>query len=91
LRLRRVAALAAFALSGIVAAFATIQTGPADIPPARASLVEPLALDLAERVIPAPARYIREEHLQSGETVTGTVKARYFFGKPVAGATVEVK
>jgi len=71
LRLRRVAALAAFALSGIVAAFATIQTGPADIPPARASLVEPLALDLAERVIPAPARYIREEHLQSGETVTG--------------------
>lgn len=68
----RLGAVAVFALSGIVAAFATIPPQPdADLPLARAALIEPLAIDPAEHVIATPERFVREERFQAGETVTG--------------------
>jgi murein DD-endopeptidase MepM/ murein hydrolase activator NlpD len=68
--LRRAAAIALLALSGVVAAFATIapRADQSAAPPARL-LVEPLELDAHE--IAAPAYYIREEQLQRGDTLAG--------------------
>ena len=68
--LSRAAALAALALSGAVAAFATMAPGiPA--PPAEAALVEPVTLRPAESLLPAPASFQREERFQRGDTLAG--------------------
>lgn len=71
-RLARVGALAGLALSGIVAAFATIAPlSDAELLLARATLREPLAIQAENGVLPAPERYVREERFQQGDTVAG--------------------
>ena len=67
---RRVVALLALALSGAVAAFATIAPAP-DLEPAplRAAVIEPLPIAASEVLLPAPGWFIREERFQRGETV----------------------
>ena len=68
----RLGALAGFGLSGIVAAFATIPPqSDADLPFARAAVIEPLAIEPVEHVIAPPERFFREERFQTGETVPG--------------------
>jgi murein DD-endopeptidase MepM/ murein hydrolase activator NlpD len=60
------------ALSGAVAAFATIAPGvPA--PPAAAARVEPLALH-ARAVLPAEGTFAREERMQRGDTLAGLLE-----------------
>jgi murein DD-endopeptidase MepM/ murein hydrolase activator NlpD len=72
LRLRRIALLAAFALSSAVAAVATIvPSTDAELLLAKAAVLEPLAIRLEEALLPAPASYVREELLQSGDTFQG--------------------
>lgn len=69
--LARSLALAALALSGAVAAFATIAPSAEPGPPPRSTRVEPIALRAAESLLPAPAAYLREERLQRGDTLAG--------------------
>ena len=71
-RTLRVAALAGLALSGIVAAFATIPPqSEAELALARALIVEPLPLHERAQLLPPTERFIREERFQSGETLGG--------------------
>jgi len=66
----RVAAIAALALSGAVAAFATMAPEiPA--PMAEAAVIEPLALRSGDRLLPAPTSFLREERFQPGDTLAG--------------------
>jgi murein DD-endopeptidase MepM/ murein hydrolase activator NlpD len=66
--LSRAAALAALALSGAVAAFATMAPEiPAPTP--GAAVIEPIALRTGDTLLPAPAAFLREERLQRGETL----------------------
>jgi murein DD-endopeptidase MepM/ murein hydrolase activator NlpD len=68
--LARSAALAALALSGAVAAFATI--APEFPPPAPEALViEPIALRTGDAVLPPPGMFPREERFQRGDTLAG--------------------
>jgi murein DD-endopeptidase MepM/ murein hydrolase activator NlpD len=69
--LARSLALAALALSGAVAAFATIAPSAEPGPPPRSVMVEPIALRAAASLLPAPAAYLREERLQRGDTLAG--------------------
>lgn len=66
----RVAALVVLALSGGVAAFATISESPdtALLLP-RATQVEQLAIDPAASVLAVPDRYLHEERFQRGDTL----------------------
>src|SRR5260370_11584009 len=66
--LRRSAAIAILAVSGVVASFATIapRKEPA-LPPQTTLLVEALALNVRE--VPAPSQYIQEEQFQRGDTL----------------------
>lgn len=70
--LARSLALVALALSGAVAAFATIapsaESGP---PPPRTAVIEPVALRAGEALLPAPAAYLRGERFQRGDTLAG--------------------
>jgi murein DD-endopeptidase MepM/ murein hydrolase activator NlpD len=67
--LTRAAALAVFAVTGVVAAFATIAPAPdAPFPLTPQSLVEDVAIR-AEALLPSPASYIREERFQRGDTL----------------------
>ena len=67
---RRVAALAAFAVSGAVAALASIAPGTdAELLLAKTARPEPVAIQLDRALLPAPAKYVREERLQRGDTV----------------------
>src|SRR5436190_2994538 len=71
-RTLRVAALAGLALSGIVAAFATIPPqSEAELALSRALIVEPLAIHEGAQLLPPTERFIREERFQSGETLGG--------------------
>src|SRR4029079_15919365 len=71
-RALRVAALAGLVLSGIVAAFATIPPqSEAELALARALIVEPLPIQQIAQVLAPTERFIREERLQSGETLGG--------------------
>ena len=66
----RTALLAALALSGAVAAFATmVQEIPA--PAAEGAVIEPVALRAAESLLPAPASFRREERFQRADTLAG--------------------
>ena len=66
----RVAALAALALSSVVAAFATMDPEiPAPTP--EAAVVEPIALRTGDTLLPAPAAFLREERFQRGDTLAG--------------------
>src|SRR5262245_61201191 len=68
MRSRRVVALAAFAVFGTVAAFASIAPGTdAALLLAKAALRENVAVPVAP--LPAPTTYLREERFAQGETV----------------------
>jgi murein DD-endopeptidase MepM/ murein hydrolase activator NlpD len=68
--LARVAAIVALALSGAVAAFATMAPEiPA--PPAEAAVVESVTLRAVDSLLPAPASFRREERFQRGDTLAG--------------------
>jgi murein DD-endopeptidase MepM/ murein hydrolase activator NlpD len=69
--LARSLALAALALSGAVAAFATIAPSAEPAPPPRSAIVEPIALRAAGSLLPAPASYLHEERFQRGDTLAG--------------------
>ena len=72
--LARVATLAALALSGAVAAFATMAPEiPAPAPDA--ALVEPIALRTGDTLLPAPAEFLREERFQRGDTLAGMLES----------------
>lgn len=72
LRKLRVAAVAALALSGMVAAFATIPPqSDAELTLARSWAPGSIALQPAAEILPTPQSFVREERFQSGETVAG--------------------
>ena len=68
--LRRAALLAAFALSGAVAAVATIvPSTDAELLLAKAAVLEPVEIRIDEALLPAPTTYLREDRLQRGDTL----------------------
>ena len=68
--LGRIGLAALLAVSGAVAAFATMAPAPgADPLPARTPIVEALPIDTEDALLPAPTSYIREEQFQRGDTV----------------------
>jgi murein DD-endopeptidase MepM/ murein hydrolase activator NlpD len=68
--LARRTALAALALSGAVAAFATMAPEiPAPTP--EGAVIEPIALRTGNTLLPAPAVFLREERFQRGDTLAG--------------------
>ena len=68
--LQRAAALAAFAVSGAVAAVAAIvPSTDAELLLAKAAVLEPVAIRADEALLPAPTTYVREDRLQRGDTV----------------------
>ena len=70
--LRRAALLAAFALSGALAAVAAIvPSTDAELLLAKAAVREPVAIRLGEALLPAPATFLREDRLQRGDTYQG--------------------
>ncbi len=67
---RRAAGLAAFALSGAVAAVAAlVPTADAELLLAKAAVLEPVAIHAGEALLPAPTSYVREERFQRGDTL----------------------
>lgn len=73
--LKRSAAVAALALSGAVAAFATMAPSTQDAPPPlRTAVVEPVALRADAGLLPAPATYRREVSFQRGDTLAGLLE-----------------
>jgi murein DD-endopeptidase MepM/ murein hydrolase activator NlpD len=67
--LARTAALTALALSGAVAAFATMAPEiPAPAP--EGAVIEPIALRIGDTLL-APAAFLREERLRRGDTLAG--------------------
>ncbi len=70
--LQRAAALAAFAVSGAVAAVASILPSTnAELLLAKAAVLEAVPIRLEEALLPAPATYIREDRFQRGDTLSG--------------------
>jgi murein DD-endopeptidase MepM/ murein hydrolase activator NlpD len=68
--LARVSAVAALALFGAVAAFATMAPEvPAPMP--GGAVIEPIALRTSDALLPAPAAFQREERFQRGDTLAG--------------------
>jgi murein DD-endopeptidase MepM/ murein hydrolase activator NlpD len=67
---RRAAGLAAFALSGAVAAVAAlVPTTDAELLLAKAAVLEPVTIRASEALLPAPTSYVREERFQRGDTL----------------------
>ncbi len=86
LSLARAGVLAVLALSGMVAALATISEAPdAQLLLPKTTLPEPLAIAVEEATLPAPASFIREERFQRGDTVA-TLLARLGIGETDARA-----
>lgn len=78
----RTAAVAVLAVSGAVAAFATIAPAPGEEPlPERTALVEPLPIDTHDALLPSPESYIREEQFRRGDTLA-VFLARLGIGEP---------
>ena len=72
LSLRRAALLAAFALSGAVAAIAAIvPSSDAELLLAKTALLEPVEIRVEDALLPAPGTYVREERMQRGDTFHG--------------------
>ncbi len=70
--LLRAAALAAFAVSGAVAAVASIvPSTDAELLLAKAAVLEPVEIRLEEALLPSPAAYVREDRFQPGDTLSG--------------------
>jgi len=69
---RRIALLAAFALSSTIAAMAAIMPSTdAELLLAKTASAEPVAIRLEEGLLPAPASYVREDRLLRGDTFQG--------------------
>jgi murein DD-endopeptidase MepM/ murein hydrolase activator NlpD len=67
---RRAAGLAAFALSGAVAAVvALVPSTDAELLLAKAAVLEPVTIRASEALLPVPASYVREERFQRGDTL----------------------
>jgi murein DD-endopeptidase MepM/ murein hydrolase activator NlpD len=64
----RIAVLFALALSGVVAAFATIAPAPEATPMLREAVIEPIAVS-RDGLVPGPDSYVREARYQRGETL----------------------
>src|SRR5258707_7105549 len=72
LPVRRAALLAAFALSGALAAVAAIMPSTdAELLIAKAAVREQVVIRLDEALLPAPNTYLREDRLQRGDTYQG--------------------
>lgn len=86
LSLARAGVLAVLALSGMVAALATISEAPdAHLLLPKTTLPEPLPIAFDEATLPAPASFIREERFQRGDTVA-TLLGRLGVGETDARA-----
>ncbi|MFY9315550.1 MAG: peptidoglycan DD-metalloendopeptidase family protein [Burkholderiales bacterium] len=81
---KRAAGLAAFAVSGAVAAVASIVPATdAGLLIAKAAVLETLPIRVDEALLPPPASYVREERFQRGDTLAGLL-ARFGIGAPDA-------
>ncbi len=79
--LQRAAALVVFAVSGAVAAVASIVPATnAELLIAKAALLEPVAIRASEALLPSPTTYVREERFQRGDTLPGLL-ARLAIGE----------
>ena len=88
--LGRTAAVVFLAISGAVAAFATIAPAPeAEALPQRTALVEALPIDPDDALVPSPASYIREEQLQRGDTI-GAFLGRLGIAEPHAARLIKL-
>lgn len=68
-RVARVAALLVLAVSGVVAAFATIAPAPdAEVLLSRSAVLEPLSLQTEPDMVAHPGPYVVEERFQRGDT-----------------------
>ncbi len=65
----RLAAFSLLAVSGIVAAFATMGPDPAAVLPPARTVVEPLQMNFADAVLDGPASYVSDERFGRGDTV----------------------
>jgi len=91
LRKARIAAVAALAIFGMVAAFATIPPqSDAELTLARAWAPGTVELEPAAEVFATPERYIREERFQSGETLA-TLLARLGVAEDDVGKLLRLK
>src|SRR6186997_2823691 len=68
---KRAAGLATFAVSGAVAAVASIvpATG-VELLVAKAAVLEPVAIRVEEALLPPPVSFVREDRLQRGDTLS---------------------
>jgi len=79
--LQRAGALAVFAVSGAVAAVASIVPATdAELLIAKAAVLEPVAIRASEALLPSPTTYVREERFQRGDTLPGLL-ARLAIGE----------
>lgn len=79
--LERAAALAAFAVSCAVAAFAALLPATdAGLLVAKTARLEPLEIRVQETLLPAPTTYIRAERFERGDTL-GSLLARLSIGR----------
>ncbi|MGQ0546548.1 MAG: M23 family metallopeptidase, partial [Betaproteobacteria bacterium] len=85
----RSAAVALLAISGAVAAFATIAPSSEAQPPQRTQIVEALPIDTDDALVPSPASYIREEQFQRGDTLAGFL-GRLGIAEPHAGRLIKL-
>lgn len=89
--LRRAAGFAAFALSGAVAAVATIApSSDAELLLAKTAVLEPLTIRIGAALLPAPATYVREERFQRGDTLPGLL-ARLAIGEADAQGLLRLR
>jgi len=81
---KRAAGLAALAVSGAVAAVASIVPATdAELLVSKAAVLEPVAIRLDEALLPSPSSYVREERFQRGDTLSGLI-ARLAIAAPDA-------
>ncbi|OGA42303.1 MAG: hypothetical protein A3G28_08030 [Betaproteobacteria bacterium RIFCSPLOWO2_12_FULL_68_19] len=86
----RTAVILLLAISGAVAAFATMAPPPeAQLLPERAALVEALPIDTDDALVPSPASYIREEQFQRGDTLAAFL-SRLGIAEPHVGRLIKL-
>jgi murein DD-endopeptidase MepM/ murein hydrolase activator NlpD len=88
--LGRTVAVAILAVSGAVAAFATIAPSTElQTLPESTAIVEVLPIDTNDALVPSPASYIREEQLQRGDTLAGFL-GRLGIAEPHTGRLIKL-
>jgi murein DD-endopeptidase MepM/ murein hydrolase activator NlpD len=81
---KRAAALAVLAVSGAVAAVASIVPATdAELLVSKAAVLEPVTIRLDEALLPSPSSYVRQERFQRGDTLSGLI-ARLAIAAPDA-------